>query len=363
MHLSVACVFCFLACYVAIFRENKVLQHCVFKDQNDSVAQKEVNNADSVYSLDLRPSDGRQDQLTPCTNQSSLPPLPPIHINSSWIGNQWIPPPGYKLYSGSEIQDFFSKQSVLFMGDSTARRTFGTFYGILNATTNPKDIQVKAINHPSVIDINKKVRTERCRRNKKIGLCRRNPQNVNRTVDLLWEPVCLSGMAPLIENESSAFWTEMKLYNVVVISTGPWEMTLRCGTDGWEQHMDNLLHALYRQEALHPNVTFVWRTWGYQNVKNPSRVPNLWKRVSVYNKYVMERLDRHDRDLRKRTFQSSRVTYVDWASVMEPRMSPATRIHGDIDPHYGLEARLAFLQMLVNHLAVRKQGGAAFCAS
>lgn len=31
-------------------------------------------------------------------------PLPQTHINSSWIGNLSIPPPGYRLYSTREMQ-------------------------------------------------------------------------------------------------------------------------------------------------------------------------------------------------------------------------------------------------------------------
>ena len=37
---------------------------------------------------------------------------------------------------------------------------------------------------------------------------------------------------------------------------------------------------------------------------------------------------------------------------MMPRFGPpeSIRIKGDLDPHYGLEARMTFIQMLVNHM-------------
>ncbi len=86
---------------------------------------------------------------------STIAALPPIHWNSSWIERQWIPPPGYITYSTQKIQSIFSKHSVLVVGDSTARRQFGTWYGLLN-TSNPNDLTAREIDWGNIIDVNKK---------------------------------------------------------------------------------------------------------------------------------------------------------------------------------------------------------------
>lgn len=89
------------------------------------------------------------------TNELPLKTLPPVHVNSSWIGNQWIPPPGYRLHSTREIQSYFQKRSILWVGDSTARRAYGTMYGILNATEAPDDVEIHQLDHPRVLNMNK----------------------------------------------------------------------------------------------------------------------------------------------------------------------------------------------------------------
>jgi hypothetical protein len=54
----------------------------------------------------------------------------------SWIGNNWVPPVGWKHYSASELRNFYRDTSILWIGDSTARRAATTMYGILNTTNS-----------------------------------------------------------------------------------------------------------------------------------------------------------------------------------------------------------------------------------
>jgi len=71
----------------------------------------------------------------------------------SWFGDTLIPPDGWKLCLASELQDFYKDSSMLWVGDSTCRRSFATFYGILNSTQ--EHVNVPEIDDASVIDINK----------------------------------------------------------------------------------------------------------------------------------------------------------------------------------------------------------------
>jgi hypothetical protein len=48
------------------------------------------------------------------------------------------------------------------------------------------------------------------------------------------------------------------------------------------------------------------------------------------------------------------LTYVDWGSQIDKRSFGDTRIKGDLHPHYGLEARLLFAQMLMHELVKRE---------
>jgi len=81
-------------------------------------------------------------------------------MTGSWIGNTWIPPVGWKLYSASELPDLYKDTSMLWVRDSTCRRSFATFYCILNSTQ--EHVNIPEIDDASVIDINKRSKTEPC---------------------------------------------------------------------------------------------------------------------------------------------------------------------------------------------------------
>ena len=115
----------------------------------------------------------------------------PRSLTGSWMGDQWIPPPEWRLYSAWEMQDIFRNKTLLFLGDSTARRAAGTLYAMLNHTTsnikrsrngkepgsqesNTTDPTTKATQEGAdaistfeierLIDVNRKFLTEPCQR-------------------------------------------------------------------------------------------------------------------------------------------------------------------------------------------------------
>jgi hypothetical protein len=51
----------------------------------------------------------------------------------TWIGNTWIPPPGWRMFTVAELQDMYKNKSILWIGDSTARRSSLTMYAVLRA--------------------------------------------------------------------------------------------------------------------------------------------------------------------------------------------------------------------------------------
>jgi hypothetical protein len=66
----------------------------------------------------------------------------------SWIGNSWIPPPGWRLFSAKKMLDLYKDKTVLFMGDSMARRLAVTLYETLNLIANSIDSQEEPVDVP-----------------------------------------------------------------------------------------------------------------------------------------------------------------------------------------------------------------------
>jgi hypothetical protein len=108
----------------------------------------------------------------------------------SWIGNTWIPPRGWQDFSAPDLRTIYKQRSVLWLGDSTARRTAATMHAVLNYDTNNvwKDQQdvalrnvdnptVNAVDHPLVIDLH---------RNTHVGECVRVPVELRRHAQIEW---------------------------------------------------------------------------------------------------------------------------------------------------------------------------------
>jgi hypothetical protein len=284
-----------------------------------------------------------------------LPRLPPIHLNSSWVGNLWIPPPGYHLYSPSSLGQLLSNESFLFFGDSIARRTMTTLYAMLNATTN-NDISVSDLTDSRIVDVNRQGKgyTEYCAQ-PGLSLCRPNPGNANRTID--WggdEPGktgCTRHLSEYFGNATTSWVTDsLRKYTIVILSTGAWDMVggANCNLKGANATVNAAIDTLI-QVPQRDNLTIVYRTWG--TIGNPANDPI----VQGINALIRSRIEQHEESYLRSTGRLSSITYVDWGSVILPRSSGKKRIAGDVKAHYGYEARFVFLQMLVNHLVARRQ--------
>ena len=128
-------------------------------------------------------SDPKRQSASPATDTANFTgaALPPVHWHSSWLGNQWIPPPGYHTFNPQEMLELFPKYSILILGDSTARRTYGTWNAILQqeaatdhvSKKSSKDsvIDKETLNHWSVIDVGKGKTAAGCRRDPALALC------------------------------------------------------------------------------------------------------------------------------------------------------------------------------------------------
>eukprot|EP00977_Amphora_coffeiformis_P021913 scaffold10056_cov164-Amphora_coffeaeformis.AAC.10 len=324
------------------------------------------------------------------------PALPPVHVNSSWIGNQWIPPPGYRTYGPSDFLVYFSStmnrqessspSSVLIVGDSTARRTYGTLYALLESAANTNatshDVQVSSLDAAKVIDFGKQgsqhggsclPKSAEDEKHSQLICTRRIPSqgNIRHAKDDgsnrfdLYNLSCLEDLVTLVQDPSSILWRtnnntlnggRQPFYSLVIFVFGPWEVMgrIECGLEHGRLNstLDAFRH-LFRVENEHQQQRFVWRTWGtFGSTRNtPVEGQQGWTKARAHNALVKNLVDEHNAQYFADTGRPSSISYVDWGQAMRPRLYPQdTRIVGDIDPHYGLEARMAFNQMLLNHL-------------
>ena len=284
---------------------------------------------------------------------NSHTPRPPVHWNSSWLGNEWLPNPafGYRLYSPSEIKEYFTNKSVLVIGDSTSRRQFATWYAILNAQ-NLHDIALDEVTSAGVIDINKKVTTEKAEEG--YTLTRQCPGG--KRCDLMGT-VCLQFLVNDLKTESFLFQQiQRHMYSIVLFVMGPWEYSSRTECISLEQGRRNsteeVISRLVEMADQFPSTKFIWRTWAGPSDKSGDGRSAAWKNAQAHNHYIKTLIHK----FQKERFESNdpawtQISYIDWGHAMGPRTFPnRKRIAGDIDNHFGFEARLAFVHMWMNHM-------------
>jgi len=268
----------------------------------------------------------------------------PRNQTGSWIGNMWIPPTGWKLYSNQELQDFYREKSILWIGDSTARRAAMTMFAILNSTE--PHVSVHAVNHPGVIDINRRKVTENCtlefNGTVHLNICR----GMNGKQFLIGSSTsCTDDMKTLVQEELAGNSTITQHIDLIIVSIGIWDGLGRCGKRPQEKlfaSLDETMAGLNTLQAKR-GTTFVWRTSGF------SDDAHTFQNIPPMNRHAMDRIDQYAMEYQKRGIQSN-FTYVNWGGAIEPRSRSPERIQGDIKPHYGLEPRLVLVQMITNVL-------------
>jgi hypothetical protein len=77
----------------------------------------------------------------------------------NWIGTTWIPPYGWRAFSAADLRTLYKERSMLWLGDSTSRRTAYLFHAIINSDVNASwinstDPSVRDSRDPTLNDIN-----------------------------------------------------------------------------------------------------------------------------------------------------------------------------------------------------------------
>lgn len=99
----------------------------------------------------------------------------------------------------------------------------------------------------------------------------------------------------------------------------------------------------------YPHTKFLWRTWAGPADNGRGAA---WKHAQAHNHFMKTLIHNFQRERYEAGDPTwTHISYIDWGHVMGPRAFPMDkRIMGDINNHFGYEARATFIQMWMNHL-------------
>lgn len=308
----------------------------------------------------------------------------------TWIGNTWIPPRGAKLYTPAEIQAGLREHSILILGDSTGRRFWATCQQIINHGANATTTGEHNYNNSTIDESPDSVQNQprhisrahayadydsdpnykgeyvhRCEKwsadpttnATRLGaFCRSHTAHdgLLKSFDFLGLP-CINE-ATYVARESASpngvLWNITKDYSIVIVAVGIWNAMDPRACKCPRHHDPNATAAHYREalDAWHDvatdrtdgrDTTVFWRTSGF-NDQNRTHELDFTLRT---NGVVAEAVAAHG--------HPNRFAVLDFGGVILPRSFGEDRVHGDRPNHYGAEARLLLLQMLMNSLDQR----------
>jgi hypothetical protein len=266
----------------------------------------------------------------------------PRDHTGSWIGNTWIPPAEWRYYPPTDLRKLWQNKTVMWFGDSTARRASMTMYAILNSTNS---LLLSEIEKASIIDVNKKRVIEPCRKYPKNNatdisprICRPMPGSPENDFIYIGRP-CLKSLIGFVENELDGDSKMTENLDVMIVSLGVWygDRPWDCRRPNRTSVMDveDAVHVLHQLLEVRPNLQVIWRTSGWSSSnKNLATIREM-------NNVTIDLINREG---------TSRMSVVDWGSAVEQRSFGAARIQGDMKPHYGFEPRHVLIQMISNIL-------------
>jgi hypothetical protein len=127
---------------------------------NNSILLSQTNIFEVETGVDkVQQQSNREQAVYAHTNKKKIDighsrlPFPPDILNSikstnssdySWVGNNFVPPSGVPVFTPSQIKVYFQNRNVLFLGDSTNRRVWGTIRALINAD-DPDDVSLEAL--------------------------------------------------------------------------------------------------------------------------------------------------------------------------------------------------------------------------
>ena len=295
------------------------------------------------------------------------------NTNSSdytWVGNHWTPPPGVPTFTPRQLKEYYSQRNVLVIGDSTSRRFHATLYAMMNAT-DLDDMKVREIEHDQnkhqsacsedtgryishmsgvkwIICSNNTVEVEDTHGSGKVEKYFKFDHAIQYCYDFIgwfWRDSDVDDRVSLSNEHLTGF---TKDYDLVIIAMGIWELAQpaeckrRSPNSTIAERLQPMLEAVERNnpdglQVVFRNSAFDTRFTGADDMIRDS---NAVSRQFFHDLDQNSELGRYEKNL----------TLVDWGGVMQSRSYGEDRIIGDHAAHYGLEARLLFIQQLTHEL-------------
>ena len=281
----------------------------------------------------------------------------PRTLKGSWVGNTWIPPSPWKLFSVDELRELYGGYRMLWIGDSTARRTSMTLFNILNATTTTTN-DVLAPQLETDINVNKWGRTQHCTRWLNQTLFTNNSHShlysdiaVCRPVQpkgdvTLFPVMCLQEVRSILSEEISKGGIVTPDFDLIIVSVGIWHQMKPKHCPMQNETIYEVVYDITRLmnelTTIQPRLKILWRTSGWAQ-KRPVSTQLIVQHV---NNAIMESVDKSNSEHNNK----DRISYVDWGGAIAPRSYGIDRIKGDMVAHYGVEPRLVLIQMIANQL-------------
>jgi hypothetical protein len=278
--------------------------------------------------------------------------LPYEEQKGSWIGNHWVPPNGWRYFSANELRTVYKDKSIMWVGDSLARRAAATMYGILKEAANSSNVNVPvaAIDASDVIDVNKSNITEPCTKwrgsTHQPRWCRTMPGGVGDYVYV--KKGRFRDLGSFLADEVSGKSNVTDNFDTIIIALGNWDsLSPKRERSNILSNVTAAIDVLGKLQSI--GKTIIWRTSGFRADNGAS--DEFFFEV---NKRALDQINVIATRLQQERNTVSNLTCINWPGAIFPRSSGANRIAGDSNQHYGLEARLVFIQMITNHLASRQ---------
>ena len=280
--------------------------------------------------------------------------LPYEEQKGSWTGDHWIPPNGWRFFSPQELLTVYKDKSIMWVGDSLARRAAVTMYGILkeaaaNSNSSSVNVPVDAIDAFELINVNKGRIWDPCK--KWIGSkyqprwCRAMPGGGGGDYVYVMTNK-FSELVPFVADEVSGKSNITKNFDTIIVGMGNWDNE-KTGLNKTLSSVTAAIDALGKLQSA--GKTIIWRTSGFRDDAGASN--DYFIEV---NKRVLDQINSISTRLQQESNTVSNLTCINWPGAIFPRSFGDTRIAGDSLNHYGLEARLVLIAMVTNQLASRQ---------
>ncbi|GAX14364.1 hypothetical protein FisN_11Hh179 [Fistulifera solaris] len=278
-------------------------------------------------------------------------PPSPRTMTGTWIGNTWVPPTGWKYHTPNELRQFYSGKRILWVGDSTGRRTAMNLYALLDWKNS--SFLADELSSPNLIDAAKKGPHE-CNKWIEANFRPNNCRTVNFTSEeegehIYVKAVCHTDVERFLQTELEGRANITADIDVIIVAIGIWDVirpqACRKGLQNRTLvEMVSDLVELTNELQITTGKVVIWRTSGYSEQQE-----HIINKTSTLNNVTMNKLDQV-RVNNTLNGLPNRFNYVNWGGAVLARSRPGERIRGDMKPHYGLEPRHVLIEMITNLL-------------